>query len=284
MLHIRRMRDEDILFAIRLSNQENWGVTRRDLERILQLNPRDSFVATDGSTRVGLLTTTSYGKILAWIGNVIVDRHRRGKGIGHSLVEAAIEHLHRERVRHIALYCFDENVRFYRSFGFLRNAPFVRLVRKPTPLTAKHAQPERNQSNPPRALYSADENAFGADRSRLIRLVLESRLGWYVGLKSPDSSGSYLLVKTYKDSYEFGPWVCVAPMGEQPAQMLQMALCRTARKTIEASCLRNNAKAFRLLRRNGFEVVRHGYRMYLDRISELGNDDSSYLLGFLDKG
>lgn len=278
------MRSEDIPFAIRLSDQEKWGVTRRDLTRILQLHPKGSFVALDGLRRVGLLTTTSYGRKLAWIGNVIVDREHRGKRIGKTLVQNAIEHLQRTRVKHIGLYCFDENVRFYRRLGFVRDTPFVRLQRKPKPFRPSLPQETLIPSLPLRALLSADRKAFGADRSRLIQMVLGMKAGWYLGFTNGASAGSYLLVKEYRDMCEFGPWVCIRPRKDQARQMLHVALSRTARKPIEVSCLRNHNEAVSLLRKNSFEIIRHGYRMYLDKIPRIGSAEANYALGFLDKG
>ncbi len=284
MLQIRRMRSEDIPFAIRLSDQEKWGVKRRDLTRVLQLNPKGSFVAIDGLRRVGLLTTTSYGRKLGWIGNVIVDREHRGKRIGNTLVQNAIEHLHRARVKNIALYCFDENVRFYRRLGFVRDTPFVRLQRKPKPFRPSPPQETLKPSLPLRALLSADRKAFGADRSRLIQMVLGMKAGWYIGFTDRTAASSYLLVKEYRDMYEFGPWVCIRPRKDQPRQILHLALTNTAEKPIEVSCLRNHKKAFALLRKNDFEIIRHGYRMYLDKVPRIGSVEANYALGFLDKG
>lgn len=284
MLKIRKMGSEDIQFAIRLSNQEKWGVTRGDLTRILQLDPRGSFVAVYGSSRVGLLTTTSYGRKLAWIGNVIVDRKHRGNRIGRTLVQNAIEHLRRNKVRHIGLYCFDENVRFYRRLGFVRDAPFVRLHRRPKPYHPSPIQGKAAPSMALRELFSADRKAFGADRSRLIQMILRSKAGSYFGFANSSSTGSYMLVKEYREMFEFGPWVCVRPPVGQPRQMLQLALSETAEKPIEVSCLRNHRKAFLLFEKNGFETVRHGYRMYLNNIPRIGDTESNYALGFLDKG
>lgn len=284
MLKIRKMRSEDIQFAIRLSNQEKWGVTRGDLTRILQLDPRGSFVAVYGSTRVGLLTTTSYGRKLAWIGNVIVDRKHRGNRIGRTLVQNAIDHLQRTKVEHIGLYCFDENVRFYRRLRFVRDAPFVRLHRKPKPYHPSPLQGKAAPSLPLRELFSADRKAFGADRSRLIQMILRTKAGWYFGTVTRASARSYILVKQYRDMFEFGPWVCIRPQKDQPRQILQSALSKTDQKPIEVSCLRNHRKAFLLFQKNGFETIRHGYRMYLDNIPKIGDTETNYALGFLDKG
>jgi ribosomal protein S18 acetylase RimI-like enzyme len=125
MLRVRQMHPSDIPFAIRLTDQEKWGITRSALQRLLRLTPRGCFITHDGTSRLGLLTTTTYGRELAWIGNVIVDREHRGKHIGNRMVEHAVSFLRKLGVRHIALYCFSENVRFYENLGFARDKPFL---------------------------------------------------------------------------------------------------------------------------------------------------------------
>ena len=122
-----------------------------------------------------------------------------------------------------------------------------------------------------------DRKAFGADRSRLIRMVLRSKSGWYLG-----SSNSYLLVKESKEMYEIGPWVSSKPMA-QAGEMLDLALRVTGGKPIEVSCLRNH-QAYGLFRKHGFRVVSHGYRMYFSRIARIGEPEANFALGFLDKG
>ena len=275
------MRMEDIPFAIHLSNQEKWGVTKRDLTRILSLDRRGSFIAHAGSKRVGLVTTTTYGNRLAWIGNVIVDREHRGKHIGRALVKRAIQFLQEARIRHIAVYCFDENVRFYRRLGFVRDVAFLRLNRKAkrtrTPLRVNIPQP------PLRIVLSADRRAFGADRSRLIRKTLVTGAAWYLGFSNATNSASYLLVKEFDASCEFGPWVCIGPAKGQPEEMLNLALAKTADRSIELSCLQGH-ESKRLLLKAGFHVSNHGYRMYLDTVPRIGNTRANYALGFLDKG
>ena len=284
MLRIKAMRTADIPYAIRLSNQEKWGITRADFTRILHMDSKGSFVASLGGWRVGLATTTSYGYRLGWIGNVIVDQGFRGRHIGQRLVQSAVEYLQRKRIAHIALYCFNNNVRFYRKLGFKEDAPFVRLQRKPTPFL------NATRSTPPSTAVSlsdllrADKKAFGADRSRLIRTVLRTKAGWYEGISNGPSATSYLLVKRYKEMYEFGPWVCINSPKDLPKELLHLAMTKTTGKPIELSCLRSHHSSLRLLKDAGFKVTNHGHRMYLTQSVKIGNDDASYALGFLDKG
>lgn len=284
MLRIRQMQAEDIPFAIRLTDQEKWGVTRGALQRLMRLSPRGCFIACDGSTKLGLTTTTIYGKELAWIGNVIVDKDHRGKRIGQSLVKQAVSFLRKSIVRHIALYCFKEHEEFYESLGFVKDRSFLRLRRNARKV--KHPKYSTDFQRPPplTRVIAADRMAFGADRSKLIRNVLSEEAGWYLGSSRGISSTSYLMVKEYSDDCEFGPWICINPLRDEPEEMLSYALATIRPVPVEVSCLRENRMALQTLKTNDFLMVREGYRMFFEEKARIGKDNSQYALGFLDKG
>jgi predicted N-acetyltransferase YhbS len=285
MLKIKTMRAEDIAIAIRLSDQEKWGVTRNDLERIRRLDTRGSFVAHLGNRDIGLTTTVSYGKRLAWIGNVIVDRHNRGKHIGQDLVEHAVDYLQKSGVKHIALYCFKETARFYEKLGFVKDVSFLRLIRGALRLPSRRSadiRPERPLSL--RMVLAADKKAFGADRSKLLRLLISEGAGWYLGSSHASGGTCYLVVKDYLDMCELGPWVCINPERSDAKDMLLNALRKIGDRRIEIACLGNNRKALAILGANRFRVVREGYRMYFHSRARIGVDGANYALGFLDKG
>ncbi len=133
MLHIRQMVRSDIQFAVRLAQLEGWDTPSTDFERILKLDPHGSLTAVFNGKRVGMATTTSYGNRLAWIGNVIVEKEYRGREIGGAIVTHCIEHLKRNGVRDIGLYCFNEQINFYLRLGFVSEATFLRLSRPQEP-------------------------------------------------------------------------------------------------------------------------------------------------------
>ena len=284
MFKIKALRQEDIPFAIRLSNQEKWGISRRDFERVLTLSPRGCFLAYDGYRKLGLATTTSYGREAAWIGNVVVDRTYRGKHIGTSLVEHAVSHLQKSGVKRIVLYCFNENVEFYGNLGFVKDARFARLRRKRKPAPLRNSDPRSLRTPTVDRILSADRKAFGADRSKLIRLLLRKRIGWYVGAEHGKASLSYLFVKQYEDMCEFGPWVCIKPQKGDSGEILDTALGKAARQPVEIACLLNHRNELALLRKNGFRITNRGYRMCFRKRHTIGDDRSQYALGFLDKG
>jgi hypothetical protein len=250
----------------------------------MRLNPQGCFIAYDRGTRLGLTTTTIYGRKLAWIGNVIVDKNNRGKHVGQGLVEHAVSSLQKSRAKHIALYCFKEHEKFYENLGFVRDRPFLRL-RLNAPKAEYHKNPIQLRRAPSfSGIMAADKEAFGADRSELIRAVLAEKAGWYLGSSRGISSPSYLLVKEYSEDCEFGPWICIDPLRDHPSEMIVRALSMTRSVPIEISCLRENGMALKTLKANGFRTIREGFRMFFGEKGRIGNDRLQYALGFLDKG
>ena len=284
MFNIRAMHREDIPFAVKLSDQEKWGITRADFERLLTLAPRGCFVAYSGHKRLGLVTTTSYGREAAWIGNVVVEKSSRGKHIGAGLVRHSVGYLKKSGVKRTILYCFHENVKFYENLGFVKDAGFARLRRKRRTSSRGIAR-NRNLHVPPiNRILSADRKAFGADRGKLIRLLVRNRIGWYVGAERGAASTCYLFVKQYEDMCEFGPWVCINPQRGASRHLFETALSIVSRQPVEIACLLSHPKELALLRRHGFRITNTGYRMFYGKRQRLGDDRAQYALGFLDKG
>ena len=283
MLRIRKMRRGDISFAVRLSDQEDWGIPVQDFERLLRLDPRGSFIAVENARRVGLATTTSYGKQIAWIGNVVVEKSRRGKHIGKALVKHAVAYLQKTGVKRIALYSFDENIEYYRKLGFVQGPGFARFRREGKALRDVVYESDDRKAMTVRALLATDRKAFGADRARLLVDMFNSGAAWYLGY-SVRSKRSYLLAKDYEDMSELGPWVSFGVRGTELESMLRLVLKRTESKPIEISCPLTNRKVLAMLSKSHFRTIKKGHMMCYRRLSKIGQPNAIVAFGFLDKG
>jgi ribosomal protein S18 acetylase RimI-like enzyme len=283
MLRIRRMQRYDIPFAIRLTNRERWGIPQRDFERILKLDPRGSFIATEGTKRIGLATSASYGREIAWIGNVVVQKQHRGKHVGQALVTHAVDYLNKKHVKHVALYCFDENVEFYKKLGFLKGPSFGRLRRKRKKISQAAPEFSAHTNLPLPAILTVDKKAFGADRSTLIRDLLRSNAARILSVDRRNGL-AYLLVKNYEDMCELGPWVSFRVNSQDLDSMLHQSLVKAGGKAVEVSVPLRNGRVLRMLKRYDFRVVRTGLSMYFDEVPRIGSPAAVLALGFLDKG
>jgi predicted GNAT family acetyltransferase len=233
--------------------------------------------------RVGLATTARYGQKIAWIGNVVVKKQYRRRHVGQRLVEHAIGYLSKKHVKHIALYSFEENIPFYMRLGFVQGPRFARLRRELQ--SSRGMIPQISPSNPlplPR-LLAIDQKAFGADRRRLLRLLLNTDYAWCLSYMVGASS-SFILVKKYKDMYEFGPWASFGLDRTQLGSLLQMALNKADDKPVEVSCPLTNRKAIEIMKSRNFQVINDGRLMFYRRMAKFGQPEAVVAFGFLDKG
>ncbi|MGQ9538467.1 MAG: GNAT family N-acetyltransferase [Candidatus Bathycorpusculaceae bacterium] len=134
MFSVRQMREEDIEFAVQITETMNWNLTELDFEFMMNLEPEGCFILFYDSRKIGLATTISFGKV-GWVGNVIVDENHRGKGAGTMLVKHATGYLKSRGVETIGLYSYKENVDFYMRLGFKRETKFTVLKGQILPLT-----------------------------------------------------------------------------------------------------------------------------------------------------
>ncbi len=277
------MRRHDISFAVRLAEQEDWGIPARDFKRILLLDAHGSFVAMENGKRVGLATTTSYGTEIAWIGNVVVAESRRGRHIGQGLVKHAIGYLGKKRVARVVLYSFDENIEFYRRLGFKMGERFARFRRKVRPAMRLGSEPRDRRTMRRGAMLAMDRKAFGANRSQLLANVLDSGAGRYLGYAA-GLRRSYILVKDYADMCELGPWISFGLRQTELEAMLWHVLNTTKRKPVEIACPLTNRRIIAVLSRFDFDKVTQGHMMCYRRLSKLGKPKAVVAYGFLDKG
>lgn len=277
------MQAADIPFAARLTNLEGWGIPGRDFHRILHLDGRGSFVATEAGRRVGLATTTHYGRRIAWIGNVVVNRQCRGRHIGQGLIEHALNYLSDARIKHIALYCFKENVPFYRKLGFVDGPTFVRLRREPGASIPTPAVESSSMRPTLSLVLGMDRKAFGADRRRLIDALLSEGFAWYLGYQAR-ASASYVLVKNYDDMNEIGPWVSLGLNSRELDSLLQLVINKSGQKPIEMTCPLASNPALEIFRKRRFYSINQGRMMFFKHIARVGQPRAIVAYGFLDKG
>lgn len=107
----------DIDYVVQSVSREEWGHSRDEIERCWLWEPNGCLVAEVGHDKVGHVSSIAYGR-LGWIGLLIVNPERRGKGIGTALMKKAVDHLRNSGVEMIRLEAIEEAVPLYRRLGF----------------------------------------------------------------------------------------------------------------------------------------------------------------------
>ncbi len=180
------MREEDVPAGLRLCRAAGWNQVSEDWMELLALGGRRCLIARAGERVVGTVTVVEYQARFAWIGMVLVDPCERGQGIGTSLMRHALASLDGIPAR---LDATPAGYPVYASLGFEEERRLERLKRKrstdqtgPTWSPADDVTIRPMSSSDLEVLAPVDAQAFGADRSSLLRWELENmpEFAWVV--------------------------------------------------------------------------------------------------------
>jgi GNAT superfamily N-acetyltransferase len=109
----------DLEEVLSLALAEGWVSDMCELLLILRSCPEKCFAVVSGCKVIGYVMVTRY-KHSTWIGNLIVDRHYRMRGVGTKLLQTAVEHLDSDStITSIYLNAAPSAVRLYQRFGFV---------------------------------------------------------------------------------------------------------------------------------------------------------------------
>jgi predicted N-acetyltransferase YhbS len=169
-IEVRLLRESDIPAALRLKELAQWNQTENDWLRLLRLEPNGCFCATMDGDVVGTTTTTTYRPELAWIGMVLVDPERRQLGIATKLMNVAMEYLSKTEITTIKLDATGVGFPLYQKLGFKEESLIERWagVAGPESVAGSPLDTEAH-----RQALVLDREAFGADRSKLVEMLID---------------------------------------------------------------------------------------------------------------
>ena len=157
---VDRLTLDDLPAALALSTQAGWNQLAQDWERLLELSPDGCFAGRLDGRLVATATCASPAPGIRWIGMVLVDEARRGRGVGRILLERALAHAGKEE--DVGLDATDLGRPLYLKLGFQDVAPVDRWGGVP-------AGPAEVETGDVDTLLALDRAAAGVDRSRLLR-------------------------------------------------------------------------------------------------------------------
>lgn len=171
--HLRPLRAQDIPHTDVIRALAGWNQTTADWRRLLALAPAGCFVAEVDGLPVGSVTTTAYGRELAWIGMMLVHPEQRSRGIGRGLLDRAIGHLEQTGVGCIGLDATPAGQPLYASAGFASVWELARWrgnLPLALPPPSVSVQTAIDPTDWP-ALVELDRRSFGAARPDLLRAL-----------------------------------------------------------------------------------------------------------------
>lgn len=249
---IRLLRPQDVGAVMGLKQAAGWNQTEQDWRNLLALEPEGCWVdEQDGFVVAASTTAVCYGQDLAWIGMVLVLPEYRGRGLARGLMEHCLRWLDDRGVRQVKLDATDMGRPLYEKLGF-RDERLIERWGK----AASTPQIGGVHSLPHQEIAAFDRRSFGADRTGLIRLLLEA----FPGQGEWQPGKGFLLGRPGTNAYSLGPGAA-ADM-ETARQLVLSRMGRTGAAAFFWDLFPETAAA-ELARELGFERKRQLVRMAL---------------------
>ncbi len=119
------MIEKDLPIILQMAVEEGWISDLAEFRIFTEFNPFGCFVCDKDNKIIGSIMTFSHNKS-SWIGNFIVSKEYRGKGIGKKFLSKVIEYLDKKGKKQIYLIADYKAEKLYEKFGFRKVMPIDR--------------------------------------------------------------------------------------------------------------------------------------------------------------
>ena len=250
------LRPEDVGAALALSTAEGWNQSSAEWSRMIGLEPEGCFAAREGDRVVGTVTTTTYGRDLAWIGMMIVDSAFRRRGLGAALMSRALDHLQERGIASVKLDATPAGRPLYERLGFTAERVMERWVGVAQP----GPEPGDLESGASPAWFELDRFVYGIDRSRLLQRLVEDGEGAPLAVTgAADLVRGYALARRGRSTVTIGP--VIAGDAAVAVQLLDAMLARFAGQEVGLDRHRGGGLAAEVVAARGLTLRRELTRM-----------------------
>jgi GNAT superfamily N-acetyltransferase len=253
---VRLLSIDDLDAALALSAAAGWNQRLDDWRMLLRQAPAGSFAALTDGRIVGTAIGIDYGGF-GWIAMMLVDPACRGRGVGQSLLEAAMDALPSDRP--LRLDATPMGRPLYQRYGFEDEAMLTRHVI----LDAT----SRDESSPVRRLTAADlpivigqdGEVFGGNRETVLEWALDNAPQYGHVVRSDNGRAHYCLGREGRLFDQIGP-VVAADAGIATA-LVAAALASAGSRAVVVDAFDSHDLFTKWLRTRGFQAQRPLYRM-----------------------
>ncbi len=254
------MHPSDLPSLMQIKNAENWNQTENDWLFLMGQFPQYCLVALDGAKVVGTITSTNFKNQVAWIGMMLVSKPYRGKGISKLLMTTMIESL--KDCESIKLDATPAGAHVYTKLGFQDEYEIFRMM---------HTE-ERNMDEPENtivreideealsSLFAIDQKVFGADRSGLLKYLLEQGANVNGCISKNGKADGYLLTRPGTNFTQMGP--VIAKSSDAAIRLVENAMTKVHGSMV-IDVLADKKGLVGWLEEAGFTTQRSFTRMYL---------------------
>jgi ribosomal protein S18 acetylase RimI-like enzyme len=257
-ISIRPLSDPDLECADAILKSAFGGTSSRlfDLQMNRQIQPDGWFLALQQERPVGIVGATNYGAY-AYVGMMGVHREAQRQGVGLALMQFLLGWLDRQQVPLTVLDASQAGQPMYEKLGFVpydETLSFQHIGGFPSARPLAHVELLSVQELD--ALVEFDSDIFGANRSKVLQVLLEAfPKRAFMLLDKHDHITGYLCAQKSK----LGPWISRSL--EDAELLLRAAMTLPFEESISIVVPSINLEAIDLLGRYGFEKVRTNRHM-----------------------
>ena len=253
---VRLLSIDDLDAALALSATAGWNQRLDDWLMLLRQAPAGSFAALIDGRIVGTAIGIDYGGF-GWIAMMLVDPAYRGRGVGQSLLEAAMDGLPSDRP--IRLDATPMGRPLYQRYGFEDEAMLTRHVIS--------GATSRDESSPVRPLTAADlpivigqdGEVFGGNRETVLEWALDKAPQYGLVVPSDTGLAHYSLGREGRLFDQIGP--VVAGDDGIATALVAAALASAGSRPVVVDAFDSHHLFTTSLRTLGFQAQRPLYRM-----------------------
>jgi len=272
---------KDLEFGRYLTEIVEWNYSTSDFERLLYYEPEGCFVAEHDSEPVGIVTTTTYGK-LAWVGSLIVLEHYRGRGVGSELMKHAIHYLKTRGVETIRLDAAPKAIPLYKRLGFKEEYDSLRLIGTGKKMNCQKVSKMKNEDL--EGVVHLDTQFFSVNRERILRRVYKDFQNLCFISFTHGKLVGYLMAKKGFDIIKIGPWICDPKHSEVAEELLKAVLNEAHGMNIWVGVPHGNKRSVNILEKHGFVDQPKSVRMYYEKHNYVGLINGVFGIGSPEKG
>lgn len=241
-----------------LKEAAGWNQTEDDWRLLLELLPEGCFSLEQAGRVIATSTAAPYGNHFGWVGMMLVDPRERRKGHGTTLLHEAVSCLE-ERGLVVALDATPVGKTLYDRHDFRDLLGLERWTGVVGPGFEPHPGCSALGTGDVEAVLDLDLEAFGADRSRLLRGLLALPGASGLLFREGGSVEGYLLARPGSRFGYIGPWVCRTAKAARA--LWETALSEAAGEPMGVDVPVPNSCARALAAEGGLTVARTPVRM-----------------------
>ena len=267
---LRLLEPGDISAAMDLSSLAGWNQTADDWRRLIELDRKGCFAIEVEGSLAGTTTLMCYGERLAWVGMVLTRPEYRRQGFAHHLLTLALRRADQLGIQTVKLDATEQGQSLYESLGFRAEQAVERWARD----GLADAKPKITNQRWQKDWAEFDLEAFGVDRSSLLRLLAEYNPPTQIGR-------AYVFSRLGRLSSYIGP--CVSLSRKSASHLIEQCMSATAAVAWSWDLLPSNHNARALAVDLGFKLQRRLLRMVRGKDLK-GKEESVYAIAGFEFG